>query len=96
MLVDMIATAKITSKGQTTIPQSIRDALHIKPGDRVVWEISAAGEATMRRVEPMALHSPEFLAECRRQVVLVASVEASDRHAGTFMDAAWADLGGAE
>lgn len=51
MLADMIATAKITSKGQTTIPQSIRDALHIRPGDRVVWEVSAAGEATMRRVQ---------------------------------------------
>lgn len=47
----MIATAKITSKGQTTIPQSIRDALHIKPGDRVVWEVSADGAATMRRVQ---------------------------------------------
>ncbi len=51
MLADMIATAKITSKGQTTIPQSIRDALRIKPGDRVVWEVSATGEATMRRVQ---------------------------------------------
>jgi AbrB family looped-hinge helix DNA binding protein len=51
MLADMIATAKITSKGQTTIPQSIRDALHIKPGDRVIWEVSADGAATMRRVQ---------------------------------------------
>ena len=95
MLADMIATAKITSKGQTTIPQSIRDALHIKPGDRVIWEVSAAGEATMRRAEPAA-QSPEFLEECRRQVALVVAAEASDRDADALMDAAWADLGATE
>ena len=95
MLADMIATAKITSKGQTTIPQSIRDALHIKSGDRVVWEVSATGEATMRRVEPTG-HSPEFLEECRRQVARVVAAEASDQDTDALMDSAWADLDGAD
>lgn len=27
--------ATVTSKGQVTIPQAVRDALHLKPGDRV-------------------------------------------------------------
>lgn len=28
-------TSTLTSRGQTTIPKSIRDALHLQPGDRV-------------------------------------------------------------
>ena len=51
---DMLATAKITAKGQTTVPLPIREALRIQPGDRVIWEITAEGLATMRRVEAPA------------------------------------------
>ncbi|RPJ35579.1 MAG: AbrB/MazE/SpoVT family DNA-binding domain-containing protein [Verrucomicrobiaceae bacterium] len=29
----------ITSKGQTTLPASIRRALHLKTGDRILYEI---------------------------------------------------------
>lgn len=32
-------TSKLTSKGQTTIPQPVRAALHLKPGDELVYEI---------------------------------------------------------
>lgn len=28
-------SATVTSKGQTTIPKEIRDALHLQPGDRI-------------------------------------------------------------
>lgn len=31
--------SKLTSKGQTTIPKSIRDALKLKPGDRIEFTI---------------------------------------------------------
>lgn len=30
---------KITAKSQTTIPKAVRNALGIKPGDAVGWEI---------------------------------------------------------
>ncbi len=49
----MIAVAKITAKGQTTIPQDIRVALHVVPGDLIAWEIGADGAATVRRVQPL-------------------------------------------
>jgi AbrB family looped-hinge helix DNA binding protein len=49
----MLVVAKITSKGQTTIPKEVRAALHISPGDLIAWDIGADGTATVRRVHPM-------------------------------------------
>ena len=51
----MIAVAKITAKGQTTVPQDVRTALHVVPGDLIAWEVGADGVATVRRVRPMDL-----------------------------------------
>ena len=51
----MFAVAKITSKGQTTIPQDVRAALKVTPGDLIAWEVGADGTATVRRVQPMDL-----------------------------------------
>jgi AbrB family looped-hinge helix DNA binding protein len=51
----MMAFAKITAKGQTTIPKDVRAALHVGPGDFIVWEVDEAGTATVRRVQPMDL-----------------------------------------
>lgn len=48
----MTNIAKITSKGQTTIPQAIRAALNIKPGDLISWDITGAGHVEVRRVQP--------------------------------------------
>lgn len=49
----MVAIAKITAKGQTTVPQDIRAALHVVPGDLIAWEIGPEGTATVRRVQPL-------------------------------------------
>lgn len=51
----MLAIAKITAKGQTTIPQDVRAALHVAPGDLIAWEVTADGKATVRRVQPLDL-----------------------------------------
>ncbi|OQX16096.1 MAG: AbrB family transcriptional regulator [Desulfobulbaceae bacterium A2] len=51
----MLAVAKITAKGQTTIPHDVRTALHVSPGDLIAWEVGADGTATVRRVQPMDL-----------------------------------------
>ena len=51
----MHAVAKITAKGQTTIPQDIRAALNVAPGDLIAWEVGPNGVATVRRVQPMDL-----------------------------------------
>ncbi len=31
--------SKLTTKAQTTIPQPVRAALHLKPGDQLLYEI---------------------------------------------------------
>jgi len=49
----MIAVAKITAKGQTTIPQAIREALHVHSGDTIAWEVSRDGVASVRRIEAL-------------------------------------------
>ncbi|MDW8324826.1 MAG: type II toxin-antitoxin system PrlF family antitoxin [Burkholderiales bacterium] len=43
----------MTAKGQTTVPAAIRAALHIGPGDLIVWELEADGSARVRRVQPL-------------------------------------------
>lgn len=54
----MSAIARITAKGQTTIPAGIRAALQAGPGDRLAWEVVAEGVVQVRRVQPLDV---EFL-----------------------------------
>jgi len=42
-----MATAKITSKGQITIPKELREAFDLKPGDSVHLEVREDGEIVM-------------------------------------------------
>lgn len=51
----MNAIAKITAKGQTTIPADIRAALNVRPGDSIVWEMLEDGAARVRRIQPLDL-----------------------------------------
>ena len=52
---NMATIARVTVKGQTTIPQEIRAALQIKPGDLLLWETGEEGVAKVRRVQPLDL-----------------------------------------
>lgn len=51
----MPTLAKLTAKGQTTVPQPIRAALDLHPGDTIEWELADDGSARVRRVTPMDL-----------------------------------------
>ena len=46
--------AKITSKGQITVPHEIRDLLGVQPGDRLLFE----GDHSGVRVRPVRAKSP--------------------------------------
>jgi AbrB family looped-hinge helix DNA binding protein len=49
----MYAAAKVTSKGQVTVPKNVREALGIDKGDTVVFRVEG-GRAVMER-------TPDFL-----------------------------------
>ena len=42
-------TSKLTSKAQTTIPQPVRAALHLKEGDEIAYHIEADGRVMLTR-----------------------------------------------
>ncbi len=42
-------TSKLTTKAQTTIPQPVRSALHLRPGDEVAYEIAGDRVILTRR-----------------------------------------------
>jgi antitoxin PrlF len=44
----MSTDATLTSKGQTTIPKTIRDGLHMKAGDRMTFTLMPDGVVIMR------------------------------------------------
>ena len=44
-------TAKVTSKGQVTIPAKTRKLLGVKPGDRLVFESTSDGVKVVRQID---------------------------------------------
>jgi antitoxin PrlF len=73
----MIALAKITAKGQTTIPQQIRAALNVRAGDLLAWDIGPDGVAQVRRVQPLDL---EYLRAVEGTLADWASPEDEDAY----------------
>lgn len=47
----MLATTRITSKGQITVPTAIRERLGVKPGDTLVYDISGEN-VVLKRLDP--------------------------------------------
>ena len=44
-------TAKVTSKGQITIPRQVRKLMDIETGDRLAFELESDGRLRVSRVE---------------------------------------------
>ncbi len=45
----------VSTKGQVTIPRDIREALHIRPGDKVLFDLEGGDRALVRKAEPKRL-----------------------------------------
>lgn len=71
-----MATATITSKGQTTIPKSIRQHLRLRTGDRVEFVIDDKGRVLLvpKKIDIADLRG--FLAPAPRRVSLKEMDEA--------------------
>jgi len=46
---EIVETCTVTSKGQTTVPKAIRQALGVRPGDRIAFR-AVGGQVTVERV----------------------------------------------
>lgn len=53
----MSAKSKMTSKGQVTIPNTIRKSLNIEEGDYLIFEAQSEYEATVRVIKAKPLSS---------------------------------------
>lgn len=50
-----MSSAKVSSKGQVVIPQDIREALGIRPGDVLEFVLNESGGLSVRRMERIPL-----------------------------------------
>ena len=66
-------TTTVTSKGQVTIPKRVREALGIKPGSAVDFELTPAGDVMLRHGTHKAKRATRRFAALRG----VASVKMS-------------------
>ena len=44
--------ARVTAKGQATIPKRIREAAHIREGDMLAFDLDSNNRITIKRIEP--------------------------------------------
>ncbi len=49
----------VTSKGQVTIPKHVRDAMDIRPGTKVIFELNKDGEPVLRKCGPARKRHPD-------------------------------------
>jgi len=62
------AAARVTSKGQVTVPKSVRDALGIKDGDEVVFRVEGNRAVLARTPEFLSLAGTVRVPAAKRNV----------------------------
>jgi len=62
------AAAKVTSKGQVTVPKAVRDALGIKEGDKVVFRVEGNRTVLTRTPDFLALAGEIRVPAAKRNV----------------------------
>jgi bifunctional DNA-binding transcriptional regulator/antitoxin component of YhaV-PrlF toxin-antitoxin module len=79
-------TSTLTDKGQTTVPEEIREALNMKPRQKLTWVIQDDGSAIVRP-QPSALALFGSMRSRKkftsRQHERTATIKAVGRHAAT-------------
>ena len=62
--------AKITTKGQITVPRKIRDHLHVKPGDQLDFCVDEQGKVSITPVIVSVKELKGFLPKPQKPVTL--------------------------
>ncbi len=74
-----MARTTVTSKGQVTIPKTIRDFLRVKSGDRLDFDIEADGKVVVRPGGTDVRTLKGMLRRQRRRPVSLEAMEAAIR-----------------
>ena len=64
----MDAAARVTSKGQVTVPKAVRDALGLKEGDEVVFRVEGQRAVLARTLKFLDLASTIRVPAAKRNV----------------------------
>lgn len=64
----MEAAAKVTSKGQVTVPKAVRDALGLSEGDEVVFRVEGNRAVLARTVDFLELAGSVSVPAAKRNV----------------------------
>lgn len=64
----MDAAAKLTSKGQVTVPKAVRDALDLKEGDEIIFRVEGSRALLARTPDFLALAGTVRVPAARRNV----------------------------
>lgn len=62
----------ITSKGQTTVPKEVRDALDLEPGSKLRWDIRG-GKVAITTERPALYELEGFITHGSKAVAAVAA-----------------------
>ena len=65
----------LTSKGQVTVPKSVRDYLGLKPGTAVIFERLPSGEVVLRAARRKPKAHPSAFARLRGRATIRMSTE---------------------
>jgi antitoxin PrlF len=70
-------TATVTSKGQITLPKSVRDLLHIDTGDQVDFVFTERGDVVVRPVSVDVAELKGLLKRPRQRSISVEKMNAA-------------------
>jgi antitoxin PrlF len=76
----MEVSARVTSKGQITLPKAVRDALSIEEGDRVVFRVEG-GRAMLARTSDLLTLARSIAVPAAKRGAAWSDVLADTRHA---------------
>lgn len=71
-----MSESTLTIKGQTTVPQPIRDALHTQPGTKLQWNLMPDGTVIVRAKTKSILDLAGMLKAPRGKKVLIENMNA--------------------
>ena len=70
-------TATVTSKGQVTIPKTVRDHLRIDTGDQIDFTLNDRGEVVVRGVTREIKSLRGLLKRARKRAVTIEEMDAA-------------------